>query len=88
MHFFVAQLRFAENLWLQLKLHELFHSPALDKHLWPLFINRHAELILLPEKKRVFLRRKFEPEFVEQRAKLFRLPQRKQMRVRIHSATD
>ena len=41
-HFFIAQLRFAEDFWFKLKLHELFHALALRKHLWPFFINRHA----------------------------------------------
>jgi len=73
MHFFVAQFRFAENFWLQLKLHELLHAPALHKHLRPFLVNRHAQPVLLRKKKRVFLWRELEPDYFEQRAKLGRL---------------
>src|SRR4029453_2221811 len=72
-HFFIAQLCFAENLRLQLKLHELLHAPALHEHLRSFLINRDAEPVLLCKKKRVFLWRKFEPELFEQYAKLRRL---------------
>ena len=83
MHFFIAQLCFAENLRLQLELHELLHAPALHEHLRSFLINRDAEPVLLRKKKRVFLWRKFEPEFFEQSPQLCDLFLRERMRVGI-----
>src|SRR5207249_7178689 len=46
MHFFIAQLRFAENLRLQFKLHEFLNAFSLRKNLWSFLVNRHAQFVL------------------------------------------
>src|SRR4029077_16281165 len=85
MHFFVAQLRFAENLRLQLKLHEFLQAFSLDEHLWSFLVNRHAQFVLLSEKNRPFLRRELEAEFFEQSPQFCHLIVSERMCIRIHS---
>src|SRR5436190_7110105 len=84
MDFFITQLRFPQNLRLKFKLHKLFDAPALHQHLWSLFINRHAQLVLLREENCPLLRHELESRVLEQSAKLPYLLLRKWMSVRIH----
>src|SRR5262249_50756793 len=65
MHFFITQLRFAQNLRLQFELHELFSAPPLHQHLWSLLIDGNAELVLLCKENCPLLRRELEPGLVE-----------------------
>ena len=81
MNFLITQLRFAQNLRLQFKLHELFDAPALHQHLRSLLVNRHAQLFLLRKKNRPLFRRKVEPQLMEQSAKLSHLLVGKRVRV-------
>src|SRR4029077_3087996 len=85
MHFFVAQLCFAENLRLELKLHEFLQAFSLHEHFWPFLVNRHAQFVLLPEKNRPFLRRELEAEFFEQSPQFCHLIVSERMCIRIHS---
>ena len=85
-HFFITQLRFAKDFRLKLKLHELFDTLALDKHLWPFFVNRHTETVFPRKKKRVLFRTELESRFREQRAKRRRLVSRQSVRVGVHCA--
>src|SRR6059036_1724860 len=84
-HFFVAKLRFTQNFWFQLELHKFFHALALNEHLWPFLVNRHAQFIFLTKEKRVLLRGKFETQFVQERTKFACLIFCQEMGVRIHS---
>jgi hypothetical protein len=72
-HFFVAELRFAQNFRLQFELHELLDAPALHQHLWSFFVNRYAQLVLLRKKNCPLLRRELEPGLIEQSPKLSHL---------------
>ena len=87
MHFFVAQLRLAENFRLQLELHEFLYSFSLHEHLWSLLVNRHTQFVLLSEENRPFLRRKLEAEFIEQSPQLCDLFLRERVRVGIQRPT-
>ena len=70
MHFLIAELRFTQNLWLELELDELLHAFALQQHLWSLLVHRHAQFIFLREENRVRLRRKLKAEIIEQGSQL------------------
>src|SRR5437870_1322043 len=85
MHFFVAQLRLAENFRLQFELHEFLQAFSLHEHLWSLLVNRHTQFALLPEENRPLLGRKLEAEFVEQSPQLWHLFISERMGIRIHS---
>src|SRR5436309_1433392 len=87
MHCFIAQLRFAENLRLQFKLHEFLNAFSLRKNLWPFIVNRHAQFVLLRKENGPFLRRELEPEFFEQSPELHDLLLRERMSVRIQRPT-
>ena len=70
MDFFVTDFGFAQHPRLELELHELFYPFSLNESFWAFLINGHAEFVFLSEKKRVLLRRKFEPKLSEQLTKL------------------
>jgi hypothetical protein len=53
MHFFVTELCFAQNFWLQLELDEFFHAFALNENFWSFFVNGDRQLVFLGEENRV-----------------------------------
>ena len=71
--FFVAELRFLEDLRLDLELDEFLDPLPLQQELRPLFVNRDTELVFLREEKRVWPLGEFETEIAKQSAKLRRL---------------
>ena len=85
MNLFVAKLRLAQNLRLELKLHKFFHSFALDQSFWSLLVNCDAKFIFLGEKEGVLFWRKFETELFEQRAKFAGLFSRQRLGVGIQT---
>src|SRR3954447_3908455 len=83
-HLLIAELRFAQNFWLELELYELLDAFSLEQKLRPFLVDGRAELVLLREKERVGFRRECEAGLLEQGAQLFRLFVRERLRIGIH----
>ncbi len=64
-YLFIAETRFAQDLWLQLKAHEILDAAPLKEKLATFLINRHAQLILPGEEKGVRAIRKIEALLLE-----------------------
>ena len=73
MHFFVAEFCFAQNLRLELELHEFLDAFSLQQDFRALLVNGHAQFVFLREENRVRLRRKLKTKLIEQRAQFRRL---------------